>query len=178
MKERRGFIESISQAEDVARLLGATSIEHYAFTDRVYPSPSGRPLEEDFVRLRVRESFRPPTLKATLVRKSSTGQAEMNAIINRDFESEAAAQEALRLLYREEPSELFRFARRGTSYSCAAQKATIYLEEVERAGSMIEIESEDEALIDALLSRFGVVRLISGSLAQHLHIFQKGHDAR
>jgi adenylate cyclase class IV len=160
MIEARALIESIAKARERAEKLGAEYVGEYAFKDIIFCKN-----DEflDYYRIRAYSRTNRDTKMVVLTLKKSRKGEKPEVAVSKEFDEVRDALAEISPEYRRR----FEFVRNGWEYNLKG--ARVFIEDIEKIGPTIEVESENIEMID-LLEAIGYREILKHSVPKHFSL--------
>ncbi len=175
MIEGRAIIKDLEKARQTALKLGGVFKGQYAYKDIVFlPKDKGPDLHHDCVKMRIMRKKNWDTKDVILQRKTAAwkGNAKKDTVsLWAEFDTQEEAEGFLKKRFGNKFVPGFEYSRKGWEYLIG--NAKLYIENIEKLGPSIEIETEDIKDLD-LFDRFGIIELLKDSVPEHIRkIFKR-----
>lgn len=167
--ETRGKINNIKDARDTAEKIGAVYKGFYSCTDFIFQTKN----IEEILRLRVFKINNRKTENCILIHKTAEWSDNIKTdkiILNRKFSTMKKAVNFM-IEHYGDFKEDYEYSRDGWEYSYNG--SDIFIENIEKLGPTIEIESDNKDDIENLLKFFDVIELFSVSTPEIMMRLQK-----
>lgn len=167
--ETRGKIKDIKEARDTAEKIGGVFKGFYSCTDFIFETKN----VEEILRLRVFKINNRNTENCILIHKTTEWSDKVKTdkiILQNKFD---AIKEAINFMIDRygDFKEDYEYSRDGWEYSL--NKNSIFIENIEKLGPTIEIESDNKNDLENLFKFFDVIELFSVSTSEIMRRLQK-----
>ena len=168
MLEKRVKVKNIEKAKKKIMSLGANYKGNYAFQDIIFVSKKERTdLNKDFIRVRVYSKNNWKTKNVILVRKKTIWKdinKTSKVILKKEFDKEKEAFDFMDKKYNLQFENKFEYYREGWEYQF--NLSHVFIENVEKIGSTVEIESENKNEMEDLFNKIGVEKILEDSMPE------------
>ncbi len=168
MIEARGIIKNVDETKKKIEKIGSVYDSYYSYTDIIFIPISGEvDLNKEFVRVRVLKVNNWQTKNVILVHKKAewNGTSKIdNFILKKEFNTVEEAVNFIKEYYKNKLKESFRYSREGWEYHFG--KNRIFVEDIEKLGSTIEVEAENENELSCIFKKLEITERVSDSVPE------------
>ena len=174
MKYVRGILKN-DNVDEVIKKYGLKFKCDFSFYDLVYVNKDGTSITDDTLKIRVYQINHWKSKDVLVIRKVATsinGSKEDKVLLHEEFDTLEEAQKYINDNLLREYEFAFKLQKSGIQYS--NEKLDIWKENVLNLGISVEIGSEDEELIEKLLSSLDIEERLTMSLPEYMYNKVKG----
>ena len=174
MKYVRGILKN-DNVDEVIKKYGLKFKCDFSFYDLVYVNKDGTSITDDTLKIRVYQINHWKSKDVLVIRKVATsinGSKEDKVLLHEEFDTLEEAQKCINDNLLRKYKFAFKLQKSGIQYS--NEKLDIWKEDVLNLGISVEIGSEDEELIEEVLSSLDIEERLTMSLPEYMYNKVKG----